>query len=139
MIMNRDDIDQGPDLYPGQLSFYLGSFSDGSCLVRWDGRSLIVEKTGGGNFNGVSRRFHPEKEQWEEFWHRVNELGVWSWDASYSAPHGCSRVTYWQFALSRGRETISTSGEDLLPDGRGPESSVVLVALIDAIKVLCRE
>jgi hypothetical protein len=139
LVMNRDNPDPGPALLPGHFSFYLGSYSGGSCLVRWDGRSLIAEKTRGGNFSGVSRRYQPGIGQWEEFWRRADDLGIWSWDTSYSAPHGCCGVTYWQITLSRGAKTISSSGEDMFPDGVGQASSRVFIALIDAIKVLCRE
>jgi hypothetical protein len=137
--MNRDDPDPGPTLLPGQFSFYLGNYSGESCLVRWDGRTFIVEKTGGGNFSGISKRYLPGIGNWKEFWHKIDELGVWSWDASYSAPHGCCGVTYWQLTLSHGGRTISSHGEDMFPDGLGPASSRVFIALIDAIKVLCRE
>jgi len=138
-VMNRDNPDPAIALLPGQFSFYFGSYSGMSCIVRWDGRSLIAEKTGGGNFSGISRRYQPGILQWKEFWRKVDDLGVWSWDASYSAPHGCCSVTYWQLTLSYGGKTVSSFGEDMSPDGQGPASSRVLIALIDAIKVLCRE
>lgn len=139
LVMNQDNPDPGPTLLPGQFSFYLGSYSGGSCLVRWDEGMLIVEKTAGGNFNGIPRRYQPGIRHWEEFWHRIDDLGAWSWDAMYSAPHGCCGVTYWQLSISYGGRTISSSGKDMFPDGLGPASSRSLVALIDAIKVLCRE
>jgi hypothetical protein len=139
IVMTRDDPDPDPDILPRHFSFYLGRYSGGSCMVRWDGTFLHIEKTEGGNFSGISRCYRPRERQWREFWTTAEDLGVWSWEKSYSAPHGCCGVTYWQITLTHGGRTLSSSGEDLFPDGAGPGLSPAFIALIDAIRDLCRE
>ena len=138
-MMNEDDRDVDPDLLPGELSFYLGNYSGRSCMIRWDGISLRAEKTEGGNFSGISRIYKPDAGQWRVFWAMVDDLGVWSWERSYVASHGCCGVTYWQLALSHGGHTISSSGEDLFPDSEGAGVSAVFRAFIEAIQALCNE
>ena len=137
-VENQEDCDQKTGLLPRQFIFYLGTYSGGSCMVRWDGTSILVEKTEGGNFSGSSRRCQPDEGQWREFWRRVQDIGVWSWEQSYTAPHGCCGATYWLLTLSRGGRTLISAGEDRFPDGKGPGFSQVFIALTDAIKVLCR-
>jgi hypothetical protein len=52
--MHREDWEPDDwDLSPELFIFYSGSYSGGSCLVRWDWTSLLVEKTGGGNFSAI--------------------------------------------------------------------------------------
>ena len=136
-MVNQEDRNQKADLLPGQFLFYLGTYSGGSCMVRWNGTSILIEKTGGGNFNGISRSCQPGEKQWREFWRMLQDIGVWSWEQSYAVPHGCCGVTYWYLTLSHGGRTLISSGEDLFPDGKGPGFSLALSALTDAIQVLC--
>jgi hypothetical protein len=120
------------------MVFYLGNYAGGAFSVRLNADTLIVEETGGGNFSGSPRIISPGKERWELFWKEIGEIGVWSWDATYTNPHGCCGVTYWHLILETGSRAITCSGEDRFPGGDTPEITHEFRALVNAIKTLCR-
>jgi hypothetical protein len=125
------------DLRPLYLVFYLGDYAGGSFSVRWNGDALLVEETSGGNFNCTQRAISPVKERWESFWKGINDIGVWSWDKTYSNPHGCCGVTYWHLVLETRDKAVSCSGEDRFPGGASPEMTPEFRAMVNVIKTLC--
>lgn len=126
-------------LLPSRLVFYAGSYSGGAYSVRWNGDVLLVEETGGGNFNCTPRLITPGPERWEAFWKDIEDIGVWSWDEVYMNPHGCCGVIYWQLVLDAGGRAISCSGEDRFPGGVSTGLTPDFRALVNAVQTLCRK
>jgi hypothetical protein len=124
-------------LLPLNMVFYLGSYNGGAFSVRWNGDALLVEETRAGNFNCTPRAIKPGPAGWETFWNEIEDIGVWTWDAVYSNPHGCCGVTYWQLALVTGDHAVTCSGEDRFPGGESTELTPDFRALISAIITLC--
>jgi len=135
--MTGPGLPHNSTLLPVNLVFYVGNYAEGSFSVRWNGDSLVVEETGGGNFSSTPRAVTPGPDRWETFWKEIDDIGVWSWDNSYTNPHGCCGVTYWQLVLDTGVRAISCSGEDRFPGSASPGQNPGFRALVSAIKTLC--
>ncbi len=127
----------GDILLPTSLVFYAGSYSGGALSVRWNGDALLVEETGGGNFDCSPHAITPGPDGWVAFWEEIDEIGVWLWDDVYVNPHGCCGVTYWQLVLDNGERSISCSGEDRFPGGVSSGLTPDFRALVTAIQRLC--
>jgi hypothetical protein len=89
-----------PSGFPDGYEFYYGSFSGKSLYVRIGNKeSLVIERTQGGNFDGVPAIAHPSEKEWLAFRNALDAIGVWDWESEYRTGHGCSGVTYWHLSL----------------------------------------
>lgn len=138
-MTRHTDLPCNGNLLPSRLVFYFGNYADGAFCVRWNGDALLVEETRGGNFPSTPRTVISGPEHWKSFWKEIEDIGVWSWDESYSNPHGCCGVSYWQLVLETDARIISCSGEDRFPGGLSSEITPDFRALLCAIKALCGE
>jgi hypothetical protein len=56
----------------------------------------------------------PTEEEWELFWQKVDELGVWNWNPHYQLC--CQGGTRWKVKIVYNELEIDSSGENDYPD-----------------------
>lgn len=104
MVLNEYEPD---DLFCVSVGGYL----DNAYAAYWeDGALYYVYSPPKARTPEVKVELRPSREEWERFWKRMDELGVWNWEQEYK-PIGSVFVAdgpYWQVILqNRGRKLES--------------------------------
>jgi hypothetical protein len=123
---------------PDAFEFGEGHAYMGREWVKWEHDKLVVGKRvadmkGKGEFEETVEQLNPPREAWEQFWKRVDTLGVWQWKADYSSerssmPDGES----WGLNLKYGVKQVKSKGYNAVPDGYAAFREAVRALVEDA-------
>lgn len=58
-------------------------------------------------------------DQWREFWHAIEEAGVWKWKSHYDDTTGICDGTQWLLELAQGERRLKTGGSNAYPGSDG--------------------
>ncbi len=128
--------ESGGSWYPDIFEFYYGRFSGNSCYARWDGKMILFEQTGGGNFSRRTREIIPTETAWRVFFETISGIGCTRWQPEYLSPHGCCGVTYWHLRIKNHAFTVCSGGEDAFPETTGKSASGGFGAFLAAFRLL---
>jgi hypothetical protein len=106
---------------PEKFEFFEGHAYLGGEHVKWEHNRLVFVKRvadmkGQGSFIETEERLSPAPEAWQQFWTRIDSLGVWRWKSDYSdpkrdGPDGES----WALTLRFGAREVKSKGYNGVP------------------------
>lgn len=126
----------GNSSQPDQFEFYYGHFDGSSCHAKWNGNSLIVEQSRGGNFSSAPRKVTPSEGSWKTFWNKIAEIGCPEWAPEYLSPHGCCGTTYWSLQIAKGELSVSSRGANAFPGGGSSGPTADFQRFLAAYRIL---
>lgn len=100
MIPEKFVVEYGSIIYPKER------FS-----VKLQNNCLIYQE---GNIDGISEPITPSENQWEDFWHKMEDMGLWEWNEHYDLC--CFDGTQWKVQISIEDMEIESAGTNDFPD-----------------------
>ena len=112
------------------LNFFIGGFGGGYERIIWQNNKI--------NYQFFERSFYDDEEpdkvlsvtapstkDWEEFWHEVDVLKVWSWKKEYY-DEGVDDGLQWELKIKRqGRRRRRIFGSNAYPEPKGTFNSFI--------------
>jgi hypothetical protein len=107
---------------PQRFHTRIGGFMGSTYEVQLEDGRLQYTRFGRG-LNSEPVEVRPTTEQWKEFRHELDAIGVWRWRAQYSTP-GVADGTQWSLEVAYADREIRTQGNNNYP-GAAPVPSGV--------------
>ena len=99
---------------PDKLSLFIGGYGGTSYSVELKRGALQYRVMEDRPENERKYTVRPSPEAWTEFWRRLDEIGVWSWEGTYQTPYICDG-TSWSVSLSVGERVVEAHGSNAYP------------------------
>jgi len=100
-----------------QFLFEVGGHGDLQTLEMTEDGEIVV-KLGRAKiswfYNGEAQ-LKPDPAKWTEFLAKMDELGVWDWEASYHRTDMCDG-SQWELQLAVGDKSVKSYGSGLFPE-----------------------
>ncbi len=128
-----------PGVPPNRLQFAIGGHTGHSYAVELDDEPGVLRfhhhRPGHEPYEEATIR--PDPEEWEPFWRRAQQLGVFAWSGAYRTV-GVTDGTGWRLELDWAGRRVSASGSNAYPpDGDSPRPSGAFAGFCRAISRLC--
>jgi len=110
---------------PERFEFFEGHAYMGGESVKWELDKLVFVKRvadmkGKGTFVETKEELSPTPEAWQQFWARIDSLGVWQWKADYSDPKRSGPDgESWALTLQAGEKQVKSKGYNGVPHAYG--------------------
>lgn len=126
------------ELRPSRLEFRLeGAPWELAWQVRWSAGKIefqvLPPEADEADEERTIALFQPSQEQWAEFWHALDGLGVWSWSPDYRSE---SSGAAWRLELARGDRRLQSAGHGAFPGGAAPAPTPEFRVLLEALRGL---
>ncbi len=140
--------DSNPAGEPNEFFVSAGHPWSGQKLLRWESDRLVMRKSGTESKSDKMKEktFRPSQAQWREFWHKMDELSIWTWRSNYEPDEASGRpieteAPVWKvsMAVGDGREVDSLGKEVFPPDEKLIWQSEGYRKLCTAIKSLIND
>lgn len=115
--MTKLDMESTGQQAPSHLDISIGGYGGTCYRVTWEGSALRYYVSEWHPPDRLEAVIEPTQEGWERFWAAMDEVGLWTWKASYHAP-GVMDGTQWDVEMKRGRRHVKTSGSNRYPGYR---------------------
>jgi hypothetical protein len=102
---------------PNQFLFEVGGHGDLQTLELMEDGEIVV-KLGRAKISWFYKgeaQFKPVPEKWSAFLAKMDELGVWDWEASYHRMDMCDG-SQWELQLAVGDKGVKSYGSGLFPE-----------------------
>ena len=114
------------------LNFTIGGFGRGYERIIWQDNKLhhelfshIYPEDEVAVPDKVLKETVPLQKDWEEFWHKVDELKIWNWDKEYFN-QGIMDGTQWELKIKRqGKRRRRIFGSNAYPQPNGTFTSFI--------------
>ena len=110
-----------PASVPSQFRFFSGGFGGRNTVVTLVADSLYYETDEHAYPSSepavVSPSVTPSKEEWEDFWQLLKDVGFWKWESAYYDPHILDGHQ-WEISVGRGRRRKKVHGSNQYPAPR---------------------
>jgi hypothetical protein len=131
-------VPSGVELRPSRLDFRLeGAPWELAWQVRWSAGKVefqvLPPEADEADEERTIALFQPSQEQWAEFWHTLDDLGVWTWSPEYRSESGGAS---WRLELARGDRRLSSAGHGAFPGGAAPGPTPEFRLLLEALRGL---
>lgn len=123
--------------YPKVFSAGIGGYMGNSYAVEWKDGQLCYKAFGRGYKPKRTKSKEPypapSKADWQEFWDKLDRIGVWDWKTHYSEP-GVTDGTSWSVEIDYNGRKLETGGSNAYPgqsdeSGYSPEFEAFLKAV----------
>ncbi|MDY7104992.1 MAG: hypothetical protein S0880_27715 [Actinomycetota bacterium] len=111
------------DTRPDELHLSVGSADSDTYVVELVGDDLVWRRISPQGQQSDPIALQPG-DDWKAFSVALDEIGVWGWDASYSAADG-GDGTQWRVHVTWGDDALISSGHGVYPPGWVPFSAAV--------------
>jgi len=104
--------------YPDRLLFRCEVALGISFQLERQNGSLAYAEFSNGEEPETKKRFTPDQEHWEEFWSRVDFLGVWDWRDGYASEETGYLVRdgmSWELEIENDGKTTRSEGSNAYP------------------------
>lgn len=102
---------------PNQFFFEVGGHGDLQTLELLEDGEIVV-KLGRAKISWFYKgevQLKPDPEKWSAFLAKMDELGVWDWEASYHRTDMCDG-SQWELQLAVGDKGVKSYGSGLFPE-----------------------
>jgi hypothetical protein len=106
---------------PDHFEYFEGHGYMGGEWVKWEHDRLVFTKRvadmkGKGAFDETKERLEPAPQAWEQFWARIDSLGVWQWKSDYNDPQrDWPDGESWSLTLGDGAKQVKSKGYNAVP------------------------
>jgi hypothetical protein len=105
-----------PNLNPQELEIeYRVPIAGYFFSLRWDGDVLIADQSGQGDIESFHEKMTPAEEDWQEFWHLLDEMEIWDWYELYQQL--CMEGDEWKVIISYDDQHLESEGANSYPSG----------------------
>lgn len=94
---------------PDKFKVAIGGYTGNSYSVELRNKKLIYNK------NNKESVLNPDRETWEQFWKRVEEIDIWKWNRSYKPDNDIVDGTSWKIDIKYGDNEVLSSGTNAYP------------------------
>ncbi|CEL25110.1 hypothetical protein [Methanobacterium formicicum] len=83
--------------------------------LTWEGECLFLRELA--PWQEQQKEISPELDEWDEFWHRMDEIGLWAWYDEYmvSCDEACLEGDEWEINLVHGDMMVESHGANSYP------------------------
>jgi hypothetical protein len=99
---------------PDAMECFIGGFFGDSFRVRFRDGKLVHTAYGPGYEPRETVVIAPSPTRWEEFWHELDQVGVWGWELKYGEYRG-DHSTVYEIKIEHAGLALRTSGADAFP------------------------
>jgi hypothetical protein len=114
--MPERDMKPTSELTPDHFDISIGGYGGTCYRVAWEDGALHYYVSEGFPIDHLSAEVEPTPSDWERFWTVMDEVKLWTWEASYHA-----RIldgTQWEVEIEQGSRHIESSGSNRYPGYR---------------------
>lgn len=108
-------MDETCSTHTDHLRAFIGGYMGSSYGVQSDNGGLVYERFESGYTLAETVAIHPSPDDWDDFWKRLESLGVWSWEKEY-VQHDVCDGTNWSLELKRRGASFSAAGSNAFPE-----------------------
>ena len=85
--------------------------------LKWDGMELFFKQFSLKHQLDQHGKIHPEIQEWNEFWHRMDEIGIWNWYEEYTVTCGdsCVEEDEWEVDIIFSDMKVESHGANSYP------------------------
>jgi hypothetical protein len=85
--------------------------------LKWDGIELFFKQFSLKLQLDQHGKIHPEIQDWNEFWHRMDEIGIWGWYEEYTVTclDSCVEGDEWEVDIIFGDMKVESHGANSYP------------------------
>lgn len=94
---------------PDKFKVAIGGYKGDSYRVELKDKKLIYNK------NDKETVLNPDRQVWENFWKRVEEIDIWNWKRSYKPESDIVDGTSWKINIKYGDKEVLSSGSNAYP------------------------
>jgi hypothetical protein len=84
--------------------------------LSWEDNHLFLKQSSNNN-SDIQEYITPTADEWEEFWHRMDEIEIWGWYEIYEVKcmDSCVEGNEWEVKIEFGEEMIESYGSNSYP------------------------
>ncbi len=120
---------------PKHLKVFVGGYTEPSFGVRWDDGTLFYDRSDHGYELVETVSLQPDDKEWEKFWSKLDEIGIWEWNPEYSNPD-IMDGTNWSVEINRGDQSVDSQGSNCFPGNCSEDDSGPFGQFCEAVSKL---